>query len=796
MRLCSLDSSRKRLVPGSISTLNLPKKSFEDTPSTSRRVLLKRPAASSSSSQPKVLYKSLNDFKSNADRLLLTGWSRKSDENFYVLEYFDDKHALPLYSIRINSGLEFSICIFGWFLPDDHQIYVEHKRLVSYLPVTSLTSVVKPFNVCPGLPHNLPAEDPDGPPFQVTVYLRSKNCIILCNSGQNMCTSCSTFLLAEAKQQKRSAVKKATAVKDKAPLAGSSKERLIATVQKQRIECKDLEHRLSDLEKEIQSNSIKVDKALETDILSILADSDMKSSPHMNFFWQQQKKLLASSNFGRRYHPHLIRFCLSIHSKSPSVYRELASSGVLVLPSERVLRDYRNFFKPKPGFHEENITKLSEKTNQLFDVQRYVILSFDEMKIHSSLVFDKHSNELIGFVDLGDDDINVGTFDIPTTMASHILAFMVRGAASDLKYILGYFSTRNVTSFQIMPLFWKAVSILEMSCNLWVCAAVSDGASSNRKFYEMHAGLVGENCNSDVVYRTINLFAPSRYIYFFSDAPHLLKTARNCLYGSGTGRHPRLMWNSKYMIWDHIAKLYYADLEQGLHQLPKLTVDHINLTSFSKMKVNLAAQTLSNTMCLALHRHYPEGDAEETARFCEMVNKFFDCLNTRSTTEHARKRNYFLAPYSSIDDERFEWLQNTFLAYLEDWYKAIQDRPGGFSKEHRAKMFLSLQTYAGFKITVNSIIEVTKFLISEGLEFVLSEKFCQDPLEEYFGHQRARGRYSDNPTVQSFGYNDLTIAAQRDIAPVVRGNVAGRHKGKGSKWFVVSDEPLPKRKHK
>ena len=89
-------------------------------------------------------------------------------------------------------------------------------------------------------------------------------------------------------------------------------EMLIAAVQKQRIECKDLEHRLSDLEKEIQSNSIKVDKALETDILSILADSDMKSSPHMNFFRQQQKKLPASSYFGRRYHPHLIRFCLSI----------------------------------------------------------------------------------------------------------------------------------------------------------------------------------------------------------------------------------------------------------------------------------------------------------------------------------------------------------------------------------------------------------------------------------------------------------------------------------------------------
>ena len=56
-----------------------------------------------------------------------------------------------------------------------------------------------------------------------------------------------------------------------------------------------------------------------------------------------------------------------------------------------------------------------------------------------------------------------------------------------------------------------------------------------------------------------------------------------------------------------------------------------------------------------------------------------------------------------------------------------------------------------------------------------------------------RGGYGDNPTVQSFGYNDLTIATQRSIAPVIRGNVAGRHTGESSKWFVVSEEPLPKR---
>ena len=109
-------------------------------------------------------------------------------------------------------------------------------------------------------------------------------------------------------------------------------------------------------------------------------------------------------------------------------------------------------------------------------------------------------------------------------------------------------------------------------------------------------------------------------------------------------------------------------------------------------------------------------------------------------------------------------------------------------------MFISQQTYRGLKVTVSSIVQGVQFLLSEGMEYVLSERFCQDLLEEYFGRQRERGRLNDNPTLQAFGYNDLTLAVQRNIAPVVKGNVAGRHKGGCSKRYVVSEEPLPKRK--
>ena len=63
---------------------------------------------------------------------------------------------------------------------------------------------------------------------------------------------------------------------------------------------------------------------------------------------------------------------------------------------------------------------------------------------------------------------------------------------------------------------------------------------------------------SDVVYCTINRFSTDgpRYIYFFSDAPHLLKTARNCLWKSGFDTASRHMWNNgKYKI-DYTANQF------------------------------------------------------------------------------------------------------------------------------------------------------------------------------------------------------------------------------------------------
>ncbi|XP_062578102.1 uncharacterized protein LOC134245410 [Saccostrea cucullata] len=179
----------------------------------------------------------------------------------------------------------------------------------------------------------------------------------------------------------------------------------------------------------------------------------------------------------------------------------------------------------------------------------------------------------------------------------------------------------------------------------------------------------------------------------------------------------------------------------------------------------------------------------ETAKFFSLVDRFFDCLNGRSLQESVRVRKPDLAPYKVQNDQRFQFLQREFLGYLEQWMTAVKNRQG-FSKSEQNKMFLSYQTYEGIVMTVNAFIEATKYLLGQGLPYVLSHDFCQDPLEEHFGRHRGLGSRHDNPTAHQFSYQENQLRLQRDLAFTVnpKGNTAGRNGEK--RPTVVSNSPL------
>ncbi len=136
-----------------------------------------------------------------------------------------------------------------------------------------------------------------------------------------------------------------------------------------------------------------------------------KLIPFMKLFWQQQQEAFSKSPNGIRYYPMIIRFCLSLVAKSASAYNELRNSKVLTLPSRRTLHDYRNVITPSVGFNPALIQELCQTTKSLTGVQRFIVLALDEMKVQCKLVFIKNTGDLIGFLDLGDPDINFTAFD-------------------------------------------------------------------------------------------------------------------------------------------------------------------------------------------------------------------------------------------------------------------------------------------------------------------------------------------------------------------------------------------------
>ena len=82
---------------------------------------------------------------------------------------------------------------------------------------------------------------------------------------------------------------------------------------------------------------------------------------------------------------------MNVAAKSSSVYKHLCydsttRSGLLVLPSLRTLRDYKNYIKPTRRFNPDVINDLGKKTASFSETEGYVTILLDEMKVQQDLV--------------------------------------------------------------------------------------------------------------------------------------------------------------------------------------------------------------------------------------------------------------------------------------------------------------------------------------------------------------------------------------------------------------------------
>ena len=63
---------------------------------------------------------------------------------------------------------------------------------------------------------------------------------------------------------------------------------------------------------------------------------------------------------------------------------------------------------------------------------------------------------------------------------------------------------------------------------------------------------------------------------------------------------------------------------------------------------------------------------------------------------------------------------------------------------------------------VRSFVEFVPIVLKKyGVDFFLSDKLNQDPIEEHFGCIRGAGESSDNPNLEQYGYRNRKIIVKK-----------------------------------
>ena len=137
--------SRVTLNPGEVPTLNLPVKSFTTTTTQSApresftSVLQKRSLCNNEDSpQQHECYKSFSELSNRVKSLKLEGWQWTSFQDHLKFFNIVDTFAVPKYEIFVDQELEFTIRIFLWKLPSNHDIYNTYNKSLKSETISEL----------------------------------------------------------------------------------------------------------------------------------------------------------------------------------------------------------------------------------------------------------------------------------------------------------------------------------------------------------------------------------------------------------------------------------------------------------------------------------------------------------------------------------------------------------------------------------------------------------------------------------------------------------------------------------
>lgn len=239
-------------------------------------------------------------------------------------------------------------------------------------------------------------------------------------------------------------------------------------------------------------------------------------------------------------------------------------------------------------------------------------------------------------------------------------------------------------------------------------------------------------------------------VHIVLDACHMIKLVRNTL-----GSYGILKDGDRNCInWNYIEQLEKLQAQQGLRLGNKLKSAHLQWTR-QKMKVNIAAQTLSSSVadslefCLKELKLSQFIGCEATIKFIRIMDRLFDILNSRNPLGKGTKSPIRISN------------ENVWLPFLEEariYILGLTDDKGTPMYNTKRKT-----AFIGLLCDIHTIEAVYTSLVKQDpprLKYLLTYKLSQDHIELFFGAVRASLGCNNNPTVRQFTSDYIAYGSQ------------------------------------
>lgn len=396
-----------------------------------------------------------------------------------------------------------------------------------------------------------------------------------------------------------------------------------------------------------------------------------------------------------------------------------------------------------PGFSNDMFLQLQEKVERGEQAYCYCALMVQEMSLQKCQEWDRQSQRLTGFIDLG-----AGSLDADEApLASEVVVVMAAGISSPWRAPLGYFFVSGVTGCLLAQLLRQAISKLN-NIGVTVLAVTSGATACGAET----ARALGVRINPQRIRCAFHHPPSSAHcIAYFFDVCHALHLIRNTLQ-----YFQKIQWLSDTVQWQHVVELATLQEEKLLgprsgHPVSKETY---------QLKVNLAAPLFSEGVADALEHLQKLGLASfqncgGTVKFLRTMSRLCDVFHGRGPYGSGLKGPLLAGNYNKVSPLFHE---------AKSFFVTLTDSTGRhIIKSKRRLGFLS------FLLNAESLKWLySNPVLQEGAASprLLTSAFSLNPLERFLGTLRQTcSAGSGNPTCATFQAAYRKVLAGCSLAP-------------------------------